>query len=76
MGQSSNDAAVKNARIISSKEDFALSMGQKRHDAAVMDAQIKLRKEECASSKRCSSEGCTSQVQNGGVCKRHGAKVK
>ena len=24
----------------------------------------------------CSSEGCTNQVVNGGVCKRHGAKVK
>ena len=26
--------------------------------------------------KQCSYEGCTNQVVNGGVCKRHGAKVK
>jgi len=25
---------------------------------------------------KCSSDGCTNQVQNGGVCRRHGAKVK
>jgi len=26
--------------------------------------------------KLCSSEGCTNQPQKGGVCRRHGAKVK
>eukprot|EP00985_Skeletonema_marinoi_P013353 scaffold6595_cov92-Skeletonema_marinoi.AAC.1 len=29
-----------------------------------------------AKEKRCSSEGCTNYSQKGGVCKRHGAKVK
>jgi hypothetical protein len=30
----------------------------------------------CAKVKRCSSERCTNQVRNGGVCKRHGAKIE
>ena len=29
-----------------------------------------------AKVKRCSSEGCTNNVLNGGVCRRHGAKKK
>ena len=29
-----------------------------------------------AKVKKCSSEGCTHRVQEGGVCIRHGAKVK
>ena len=29
-----------------------------------------------ANAKRCSSEGFTNQAKKGGVCKRHGAKVK
>jgi hypothetical protein len=29
-----------------------------------------------AKHKYCSAEGCTNQVQNGGVCMKHGAKVK
>eukprot|EP00986_Skeletonema_menzelii_P008030 scaffold3256_cov120-Skeletonema_menzelii.AAC.2 len=33
-------------------------------------------KEECASANRCGSEGCTNQVQNGGACIKHGAKIK
>jgi len=28
-----------------------------------------------AKEKTCRYEGCTNQVQNGGLCKRHGAKV-
>jgi hypothetical protein len=48
MGQKSNDAAVKDARIKLSREECALDMGQKSNDAAVKDAPIKLRREECA----------------------------
>ena len=48
MGQKSKDAAVKDAQIESSKEEYVLGMGQNSNDAALMDAQINLRREECA----------------------------
>ena len=50
MGQRSNDAAVKDAQIKSSKEEYASGMGQrsKRNDAAVKDAKVPLGEEECA----------------------------
>ena len=48
MGQRSNDAAEKDARILLSEEECALDMGQMSIDAAKRDAQIKSSKEECA----------------------------
>jgi hypothetical protein len=48
MEQRSNDAAMKDAQIKSSKEECALGMGQRSNDAAAKDAQIKSSKEECA----------------------------
>ena len=48
MVQSSNDAAVKDAQIKPSKEEYVLSMGQRSNNAAVKDAQITLEKEEYA----------------------------
>ena len=51
MGQQSNDAAVKDAQIKSSKEEYALSMGQ-------------------------SSNNDAAAIVKGGMCRRHGAKVK
>ena len=48
MEQRSDDAAVTDAQILSSKEECVLDMGQRSNDAAVKDAQIKLSKEECA----------------------------
>eukprot|EP00986_Skeletonema_menzelii_P018517 scaffold26652_cov151-Skeletonema_menzelii.AAC.11 len=53
----SNDAAVKGARNMLSKEEYALAFSV-RHGSKV---------------KRCSSEGCTSYAKKGGVCVRHGA---
>ena len=44
----SNDAAVRDAQMLSRKEDCALDMGQSANYAAKRDAQIKLKKEECA----------------------------
>ena len=78
-----NDAAVKDAQVLLSREECVLGMGQKliKNDAAVKDAQTLLRREECASSmgqkvKLCSIESCTNIVVKGGVCWRHGAKPK
>ncbi|KAK1735718.1 hypothetical protein QTG54_013424 [Skeletonema marinoi] len=52
-------------------------MVRRSNDAAVKDAQIMLIQEEHgAKRKRCNSDGCTNNVVNGGVCKRHGAKVE
>eukprot|EP00984_Skeletonema_dohrnii_P029495 scaffold20190_cov72-Skeletonema_dohrnii-CCMP3373.AAC.1 len=65
-GQSAKYAAVKDAQVRLSMEECALGMGQRSNDAAVKDAQIKLKKEECA----------LNMGQSGGVCVRHGAKVK
>ena len=44
---STKDAAVKDAPIMSSKEECALGTGQRPSDAAVKDALINLSKEEC-----------------------------
>ena len=43
----SNDAAVKDVRIILKKEECALGMEHSAKDAAVKDAQMKRRKEGC-----------------------------
>ncbi len=56
-------------------------MGQRQKDAVEMDARIKPRYEECASDMGQRIEamqrvGCTNHAKNGGVCIRHGAKVK
>ena len=48
MGQRSNDAAVKDARIKLKREECASNMGQMSNDAAVKVAQILLSEEECA----------------------------
>ena len=50
MEQRSNDAAVKDVQIMSSKEECALGMEQRSSQsyAAAKDAQTMLRKEECA----------------------------
>ena len=44
-----NDAALKNAQILSSEEECVSSMEQRvnANDAAVKDAQVLLRREEC-----------------------------
>ncbi len=47
MGQSSNYAALKDAKILPSKEGCVLSTGQRSKDAAVKDARINSKKEEC-----------------------------
>jgi hypothetical protein len=43
-----SDAALMDAKIKSSKKDYALSTGQSANEAVMMDAQIKLRREEYA----------------------------
>lgn len=55
---------------------------RKRRSAAVVDededeenAAIKRAKRK-KYRKNCSADGCTSQVLNGGVCRRHGAQRK
>jgi len=40
MGQKSNDAVAKDAQILSSKEECALSMEQRSSDAVLTDAQM------------------------------------
>ena len=46
-------------------------------DEASMDRPgKKTAKQGAKKKKRCSSKGCTNQVVQGGVCRRHGAKVK
>ena len=52
MGQreNTNDAALMDAQIKSSKEECVLNMEQSVSDAALKDAQVLLRREECASS--------------------------
>ena len=49
-----------------------------RKKQAVTDAQNSKMEEvfRRAEAKRCSSDRCTNQAQNGGVCMRHGAKGK
>ena len=42
MGLKSNDAVVKDAQIISSREEFVRGMGQMPSYAAKLDAQTKL----------------------------------
>ncbi len=53
---------------------------QRSSDAVVKDALVMLGKvervKEMGPCKVCSSEGCATHAQNGGVCRRHGAKVK
>ena len=46
MGQSTNDAAVMDARTDQSREECVLSMGQSSNDVAVKGAPIKLSEEE------------------------------
>ena len=48
MEQRRSDAAVKDARIMSSKEECAVGMGQSSNNAALKDARTKSSKEECA----------------------------
>ena len=47
MEQNSNFAVVKVAQIMSSMEEFVLSMGQRSNYAAVKDALIKSSREDC-----------------------------
>ena len=65
---------------MSRREEFVSHMEQswRGNDVAMRDVTNKLGKEEFASRmaiqmKRCSHEGCTNQVQKGGVCLTHGA---
>eukprot|EP00984_Skeletonema_dohrnii_P014681 scaffold6206_cov76-Skeletonema_dohrnii-CCMP3373.AAC.1 len=55
-------------------------MEQRRNYASSRDAQINLRSAQEAqgkdSRKLCSIEGCTNKACKGGLCMRHGAKVK
>ena len=48
MEHRSNDAAVKDAKTKSTKEEYASGMGQRSNDAAAKDAQIKSSREEYA----------------------------
>ena len=48
MGQSSSDAAMKDAQILLRKGECASGMGQSTNDAAKKDAQIELFKEDFA----------------------------
>ena len=48
MGQSTNDAAMKDAQIRLRKEESAIGMGQKGGHATVMGVQSMLDKEDCA----------------------------
>ncbi len=50
MGQSPNDAAVKDVQIRLSKEECVLSMVQRPNDAALKGAPNTLKEEECASN--------------------------
>eukprot|EP00984_Skeletonema_dohrnii_P016364 scaffold7259_cov77-Skeletonema_dohrnii-CCMP3373.AAC.6 len=62
------------------REEFVCGMEQRRNDAASRNAQINLRIAQEAqgkgSRKLCSIEGCTNKACKGGLCMRHGAKVK
>eukprot|EP00985_Skeletonema_marinoi_P022485 scaffold14389_cov151-Skeletonema_marinoi.AAC.2 len=69
MGQQGRDATVRGVQTLPSKEECALGMGLRRNYAAAKDAQTKPRD-------KCMHEECTNLAKKGGVCIRHGAKVK
>jgi len=69
--QRSNHVAAKDAQIMLSKEGCVGGTVQTKDYVAV-----KVGMEQRSKVKRCSSGGCTNQAQNGGVCRRHGAKIK
>ena len=82
MVQSSNDAAMKDVTTKFREEEYVLGMVQKSKEgscAPTKDAQTMPRKEGYvgdygAIARRCKHEGCNKQVQNGGLCIRHGAE--
>ncbi|KAK1732730.1 hypothetical protein QTG54_016577 [Skeletonema marinoi] len=80
MGQGSNYAVVKDAQINLIEEEFTGDMEQRRNYAALKDAQINLIQEECVGDmgRRGSFAVVkdTNQSYTGGVCIRHGTKVK
>jgi len=79
-----NYAALKDVKINLSEEESALGTDQKSNDAAVKGVQIKPRREECAEDTEQRSKYTYVTLKDaqikvgkkGGVCQRHGAKVK
>eukprot|EP00984_Skeletonema_dohrnii_P000460 scaffold158_cov103-Skeletonema_dohrnii-CCMP3373.AAC.3 len=82
MEQRTLDAALKDVQAPPTREEFVCGMEQTRNYAASRDAQINLRSVQEAQGKDrrklFSIEGCsnTNKACKGGLCMRHGAKVK
>ena len=56
--------------------DICQSKGEKKRKEVDLAANIGSGPPKKRVRKRCSAEGCTNNIQNGGVCFRHGAKKK
>ena len=72
-----SDSVHQDISLSCSKEGSAMGTTFRKKQA-VTDA-LNSKMEEVfrrAEAKRCSSDRCTNQAQNGGVCMRHGAKGK
>ena len=70
---------MKDALIKLRREDSAEGMRQRSSDAVAKDATVMLRKVECVKDNAkyvAAKDVCTNHAQNGGVCRRHGEKVK
>ncbi|KAL3810369.1 hypothetical protein ACHAXA_007703 [Cyclostephanos tholiformis] len=67
-----NESNIKNSVILQFSTSPLLPSAECRNQFAGVERGPK----KCAKVPRCSHEGCFNQVQQGGVCTRHGAKLR
>ena len=74
------EAAARNNEITTNNDEDNITRHKGKSSHKVENTLVSSEPEECMKKKRkrytCSNEGCTNQVQKGGVCVTHGAKVK
>jgi methylthioribose-1-phosphate isomerase len=73
----SRPAAVNKPSVTNSRSEVASK--RKRDVSSAHEEEQAMKKvvrRKCTNRKICTADGCTNQSKQGGVCRRHGAKVK